>query len=164
MPTSARPDAAAVHRWLEQLAGEWSYRTETTMAPGEPPSVDTGGEHVRAIGGGWIVAEGRSDEPGGGLGTTILTLGFDPAKGRVVGTVVSSAMPVLWIYDGALDPAANALTLDTEGPSLVREGETGRYRDTIELRGDGERVLTSRFLDDDGAWRAFMTTRYRRRG
>jgi hypothetical protein len=148
-------------RWLQRLVGDWTYESEASPAPGEPPASDAGTERVRALGGAWVLCEGRSDAPGGGLGTTLMTLGYDPGKRRVVGTFVASTMPQLWIYEGGLDPEA-VLTLETEGPSLTREGETGRYRDTIAFRGDDHRVHTSRFLGDHGEWQAFMTTTYRR--
>jgi hypothetical protein len=32
-----------------------------------------------------------------------------------------------------------------------------RYQDTIELKSDAHRVLSSSFLGDDGAWHRFMT-------
>ena len=40
----------------------------------------------------WLLAEGRSEMPGGGTGTMLITLGFDPARGRYVGTWVGSLM------------------------------------------------------------------------
>ncbi len=150
------------HRWLERLVGEWTYEMEASMKPGEPPApMDRGRESVRSLEGLWIVAEGRSEMPeGGGSATTIMTLGFDPAKEKFVGTFVGSMMPSLWIYEGALD--GDVLTLDTEGPSFTAEGRMAKYRDTIELKSDGHRVLTSTCQNEDGSWTHFMTAHYRR--
>ncbi len=151
------------HRWLERLVGEWTYESEAEAAPGEPPLKDTGTESVRSLGGVWVVCEGRGELPGGGTQTTLMTLGYDPAKQRYVGTFVGSMMPQMWIYEGEMDPASGVLALDSEGPSYTTEGETARYRDRIELRSDDHRVMTSSYLGDDGEWHEFMTSHYRRK-
>ena len=147
-------------RWLEGLVGEWRYESEAG-APGQPTTRDTGTERVRVLGGGWVACEGQGDAAEGGLGSTLMTLAFDPERGRVVGAVVATMMTFLWVYDGTLG-ADGVLTLETEGPSLVREGEMGRYRDTIAFDGPDRRVQTSSFLDGHGRWQRFMTTEYER--
>ena len=157
----------AEHRWLERLVGEWRYESEETAgpgaaAPGAAPARYTGSESVRSLDGVWVLCEGRGDAPGGPASTTVMTLGYDPARGRCAGTFVGSMMTHLWLYEGELDPAGTVLTLETEGPSFMDDGTTGRYRDVIELLGADRRVLTSNFLGPDGAWRPFMTTQYRR--
>jgi Protein of unknown function (DUF1579) len=108
------------------------------------------------------LCEGRGQVPGGGIATTIMTLGYDPAKRRFVGTFIGSMMTNLWVYDGELDAAAKVLTLDSEGPSFSEEGKMARYKDVIEIKSDDRRVLTSSFLGDDGKWHQFMTANYRR--
>ena len=45
------------------------------------------------------------------VGTTLMTLGYDPRKKRFVGTFVGSMMTNLWIYDGELDKDERVLTL-----------------------------------------------------
>ena len=150
------------HQWLQQLVGEWTFE-HPPCAPDQPPT--TGAETVRSLGGVWIVCEGRFEMPGGVPGVTIMTLGFDPAKKRFVGTFVGSMMTNLWIYEGSL--AANVLTLDAEGTGFTPEGKlTGkmaRYQDIIELTSDGQRTLTSNILGDDGKWTQFMQAHYRRK-
>ncbi len=74
------------HQWLQKLAGEWTYDSEATMKPGEPPMKSNGTESVRSLGGFWIVAEGQGEMPGCGPATTLMTLGYDPPKKRYVGT------------------------------------------------------------------------------
>ncbi len=150
------------HRWLEQLLGEWTTEMEAAMEPGGPPVKHRGTESVRSLDGAWIVCEGRAEMPGGGTGITIMTLGYDPAKQRYVGTFIGSMMTNLWIYEGELDAAGKVLTLDTEGLSFAGGGKTAKYKDTIELKSDDHRVLTSRFLGEDGTWTEFMTANYRR--
>ena len=150
------------HQWLQQLVGEWTFE-QPPCAPGQPPS--TGGETVRSLGGVWILCEGRFEMPGGGQGVTIMTLGYDPAKKRFVGTFVGSMMTNLWIYEGSLN--GNVLTLDAEGPGFSPEGKpTGKmakYKDVIEITSDGQRTLTSNILGEDGKWTQFMQAQYRRK-
>jgi hypothetical protein len=91
----------------------------------------------------------------------ILTLGYDPQKERFVGTWIGSMMTNLWGYEGELDPAERVLTLNTEGPNMAGDG-TAKYQETIEVISDDHRVFKSRVLGDDGQWREFMTSHYRR--
>ena len=66
------------HQWLQKLVGEWTYEAAATMAPDQPPTQCQGSEHVRALGGLWILAESQGEMPGGGAATAVLTLGYDP--------------------------------------------------------------------------------------
>lgn len=150
------------HAWLERLVGEWEGEIEASMGPGQPPMKHRSKESVRSLGGVWVLCEGRSEMPGGGTGTTLMTLGYDPARKRYVGTFVGSMMTNMWVYDGAMGAAGSVLTLDTEGPSFTAEGKTAKYQDIIEIKDDDHRVLSSRFLGDDGQWHHFMTANYRR--
>jgi hypothetical protein len=151
------------HHWLQQLVGDWSFETECVMGPGQPPIRTSGTETVRSIGGLWVIGEGNGSMPGGGSCTMLLTLGFDPAKGRFVGTFVASMMAGLWTYEGALDREQRILTLDTEGPAVSGDGRLARYQDIVELPAGGGRLLRSRILGEDGQWSEFMVARYTRR-
>ena len=91
-----------------------------------------------------------------------MTLGYDPARKRFVGTFIGSMMTHLWVYDGALDAAGKVLTLDAEGPTSPAEGKMAKYQDIIEFKSDDHRVLSSQMLGDDGKWHHFMTANYRR--
>jgi hypothetical protein len=110
----------------------------------------------------WTVAEGTCEMPGGGTGTTLMTLGYDPQRKRYVGTWVGSMMSHLWIYDGELDAAKRVLTLESEGPSMAGDGSMSKYRDVIEIIDDNHRTLSSYMPTDDGKWQNFMTAHYRR--
>ena len=66
-----------------------------------------------------MIAEGRGQMPGGGTGTTVMTLGYDSARQRFVGTFIASMMTHLWVYKGVLNDAGTELTLETEGPVVV---------------------------------------------
>ncbi|MBX6373514.1 MAG: DUF1579 domain-containing protein [Acetobacteraceae bacterium] len=154
----------AEHRWLQRLVGEWSFEAECAAPePGQPAQKSTGVETVRTLGGLWLVAEGRGEMPGGGgFATTLMTLGYDPRRGRFVGTWAGSMMTHLWIYEGTLDAAGKVLTLDTEGPDFTAEGKLAKYQDIITIESDDHRVLTSRWLGADGRWHGLTTAHYRR--
>lgn len=158
-----KSEPRAEHEWLKRLVGEWAFDSKCQMEPGQPPAQTSGTESVRAVGDLWVVGEGQGSMPGGGTCSMIITLGFDPAKERFVGTFIVSIMPGLWIYDGVLDPTGRKLTLDTEGPAMSANGSRrARYQDIIELPEDGGRLLRSRMLDEAGSWNEFMVARYRR--
>ena len=151
------------HRWLQQLVGEWTYEAVAPAQPGKPPQRWAGTEQVRALGGLWVQLEGQGPMPGGGQATTVMTLGFDPQRGRYVGTWIGSMMTHLWLYDGELDASGRVLTLASEGPSMAGDGKMARYRDVIELKGDDERTLTGLVQGDAGTWQQLMSVTYRRR-
>jgi hypothetical protein len=153
----------AEHHWLDKLVGEWAFEGEGVMEPDKPPMKWEGTENVRSIGGLWIVAEGEGEMPGGGPATTIMTLGYDPQKGRYVGTFIGSMMPHMWLYEGELDAKQKVLTLHTEGPNMAAEGSMAPFKDVIEIKSDDHRILTSHMQDDEGNWRQFMTAHYHRK-
>jgi hypothetical protein len=85
-----------------------------------------------------------------------MTVGFDPEKGRYVGTFIGSMMANLWLYEGLLDSAKNRLPLETEGPAFGRDG-TCKYRDTIEIVDQNRWLFTSEYQDKSGQWIRFMS-------
>ena len=94
----------------------------------------------------------------------MMTVGFDPARGRFVGTFVSSMMTHLWPYDGSLDVERNILSLESEGPSFAGDGTTAKYIDAIELVSDDHRILRASVVGGDGTRNEFMVAHYRRVG
>lgn len=151
------------HQWLQKLVGEWTCEGEAVMEPGKPPVTWEGTETVRSLGGLWTVAEGQGEMPGGGVSTSLMTLGYDTQKKHYVGTFVTSMMTSLWVYEGSLDADGKVLTLDTVGPDMAAEGKMASYKDVVEFRTDDHRVMTSHILAADGQWHSFMTATYRRR-
>ena len=152
------------HVWLQQFVGEWASEMDCAMGPGQPRQTSTGTESVRSLGGLWTLGEGKGEMPGCGPATTLMTLGFDPGKGRFVGTFTGSMMTHLWIYDGFLDETGTVLTLETEGPSFAGDGKMAKYRDIMTVLSPDHRVLTSNVPGEDGSWTEFMTAHYRRTG
>jgi hypothetical protein len=160
-PAASTPAPQPEHRWLRKLIGDWTY--ETAFGPEHPGATGTGTERGRAIGELWVQLEGAGTMGGADdTATTILTLGFDTARRRFTGTWIGSMMTHQWLYDGELDAAHDRLTLTSEGPSMIEEGKTARYRDVIEFQGDNQRTLTGSMQQADGTWTSFMTVTYRR--
>jgi hypothetical protein len=143
------------HAWLQQLVGEWTYEVDGEEKVG-------GREIIKPIGPLWIVGESEFTMPGGGTGTARITVGFDPQKGRFVGTWIGSMMTYLWVYDGELDASGRVLTLAADGPSMTGDGKTARYEDIIEMRSDGHRLFRARVQGDNGEWQQMMSAEYRR--
>lgn len=151
------------HEWLQQLVGDWTAEMTCSMGPDQPPSETKGTEAVRSLGGVWTLGDGQGECPDGTPVTSLMTLGFDPAKGRFVGSFIASMMTMIWHYDGALSADGRSLVLDTEGPSMAGDGSMAKYQDTITFLSPDHRTLTSRALGPDGQWNEFMTAHYRRR-
>jgi hypothetical protein len=153
-------DPRPEHRWLQQIVGDWTHYDERSEAAGsvEAPWRET----VRPLGHLWVLCEAWGNMPGGAPGRTVMTLGYDPARKRYVGTFVGSMMSNLWVYEGTMDPEGRALTLETEGPVMDGDGRIAPYRDVIELDGPDRRFLTSYMQREDGEWTQIMRMEYRR--
>jgi hypothetical protein len=107
----------------------------------------------------WIVAEGISTAADKPL-TSILTLGYDPARQKYVGTWIDSTTSHLWSYEGTVDAAGKALTLESEGPGAG--GKPCRFRDVIEFQDGDHKTVTSSIRGEDGTWTTYSTVSYRR--
>lgn len=151
------------HQWLTSLVGDWTFESECSMGPEHPPMKSSGKETVRSIGGLWIVGEGEGTMPDGGIGTTLISLGYDPAKKRYLGTWIGSMMTHMWIYDGEMDASGKILTLSAEGPSFTDPTKTTMYQDIIEIKDDNHRILRSQYQGENGEWTHFMTAHYKRK-
>lgn len=156
-------DPQKQHEWLKRLVGEWTTESESPAEPGQEAEKLTGEETVRMLGDVWVVLEGRSQMPGGGEGRSLMTVGYDPQKGRFVGAWHGSMMTNLWVYDGELSEDGRELRLDSEGPSFSGDGTIDKYRDVIEIVSEDHRLLKGHVLGADGQWNQFMTVHYRRK-
>lgn len=151
----------AEHEWLQQLVGEWQC---------EMPYDESGKTHmvteiIRPIGDLWIQMETNGKTPSGTPFTSQLTLGFDPKKGKFVGSWIGSPMSYLWVYEGTLNESKTRLTLNSEGP--MPDGENVnmvKVKEIIEIRGPNERTFSSSILGNDGEWKQLFITTSRRVG
>lgn len=158
-PGMLNPAASPEHDWLRRLVGEW----DVVDGAGET-GIGDWTESVRPIGDYWIQAEGRGSLPGGsGAAVMLMTLGYDPRRGRFVGTWCGSMMTHMFVYEGGLDPTGRILALDTTGPDMADPTRTSRYRDTVTILDDETRELRGEILAEDGTWKPLMQATYRRR-
>lgn len=151
----------AEHRWLDALLGHWEFTHECQMGPGEAPSKTTGKAVGRTMGGLWLLLDCSGDTPPMGPWTSQFTLGFDPFKGRFVGSFIASMMTYLWTYDGQLDADGKRLVLDADGPRMDGQG-MAKYQDLFEIVSPDHWLLRSQMLGDDGQWQQFMQGHHRR--
>lgn len=158
----AKQEPKEEHKWLAKLVGSWTCEADCGMGPDGSPIKTKGKETVRTLDGIWMVAEGVMESPSGEPGLTMMTLGFDPQKGKFIGSWVGSMMTNMWVYEGELDTGKKILTLNTTGPDFVTPGKECKYQDIIEIVSDDHRILKSRALGPDGNWNEFMTVHYNR--
>lgn len=137
--------------FLDALVGDWTY--EGRGVPDDRP-IRTGTETVvrRGV---WLVIESDDDAR--------FQLAFDPATNAVTGDFVHWQEPGLWTYRGAVE-ADGKLHLRSRGPSFDVEGQETDYDDVFEILSPDTRRLTGRLVGQDGQWRDFTVTDYRRKG
>jgi hypothetical protein len=146
------------HAFLQKLVGHWEMIGDTA------DSEQTWRETVRSLHGVWFLAEGKGKMPDGAEGSSLLTLGYDPARRNFVGSWIGSMMNHFWVYEGALEADGSALLLDTTGPDFENAGKTARYRERLAFEDDDNRTFSSHLMTPEGSWRQFMLARYRRIG
>ena len=86
------------HKWLQQMAGNWTYESEVLMGPDQPFMKRSGTKVVQASGDYWILAEGHGPMPEGEPATMVNTAGYDPNMEKFVATWFGSMMTKLWAY------------------------------------------------------------------
>lgn len=150
------------HEWLKRFVGEWEFTAECSMGPNKPSETTKGSEKARMFGELWVIGEMTSGMPGGGEMKSIITLGYDPLKGKFVGTWVGAMMTQLFVYEGELDEATQTLPLNTVGPSWTDPKKTAHYQDVVQFLDSDRRLFWSQVRGDDGQWFRFMTAEYRR--
>ena len=153
---------APEHQWLQQLVGEWRTEQEMTMEAGQPTQKAEGHESVKSLGGLWSLSEGTGKMPDGTEMTYYAGLGYDVSLAAYRGFFIASMSSHLWKYDCELSADGKAMTMNCVGPSMVKDGETANYRDTIEIVDANHRTLTATGQDENGEWQVYMKTHYTR--
>jgi len=158
------PAATEHHLWLKQFIGEWESEAEMQMAPDQPADKAKGREKVRGLGDMWIISDFEADMPGGlGKMTAVMTVGYDPEKGKYIGTWVDSMTSFMWKYEGTVDETGKILTLNSVGPNMMTGVGTANYRDITEFKSPDHRVLTAQAEGPDGTWVTYMTAHYHKK-
>ncbi|MFB2550942.1 DUF1579 domain-containing protein [Ensifer soli] len=150
------------HAFLQRLVGEWvavsERHGETTRGAEDLNWVET----TRSVGGLWFISEGHGTMPDGDPAHMVMTLGYDAEAGHYVGTWIGSMMTKLWIYKGWVEADGHTLILEAEGPRMDGEG-TALYRDVITLLDDDHRRFAGSIQQEDGAFREFMSSDFKRK-
>jgi hypothetical protein len=144
------------HAFLERLVGTWDVHAPDMT--GERPWTET----VRSLHGIWFVAEGTGEMSDGKPATTVLTLGYDSAKGKYIGNWIGSMMDYMWVYEGEVDASGKVLSLYTNGPAFTGDG-LADYREQITFTDDDHRSFVSSAKQPDGTWKQFMEAHYARK-
>lgn len=158
------PEPQNEHRWLLQLVGDWNFEHECNMGPDQPPLKSSGKQTTRSLGDLWIIGDIVGALPDRSPSYSVITLGFDIARSKFVGSFIASCMTHFWPYEGSLDASGKVLTLDSEGPSFAGDGTMAKFQDIIEIIDENHHTMTSRFQDADGNWIHFMHGTYQRAG
>ena len=150
------------HEWLHQLAGDWEADLEVSAGPGQPPLKLKSTDNTRRIGGYWIVTQGEVVASAMPFARS-LTLGYDPQAKKFMGIWVDSSSTYLGKYEGSLDAAGKALTLEGMTPSPFDPSKLVPVREVIELKGPDQKVTTTSLKGDDGNWMTLVTVNARRK-
>lgn len=153
-------EATEEHRWLQKLAGSWSFEGQCQTPEGTTKQKGT--QIIRPFGDYWVLAEGVTETDGGPM-KSIITLGFDPEKKKFVGSFIATMMTHFWIYEGELDAAKNVLPLRSQGPRFDGKPGYAWYEDTIKVVSPNEYLFSGRVQGDDGKWTEFIETTYTRK-
>jgi len=148
------------HEWLMHLVGSWATETHCIMDAEGTEASFAGRETFRALGDVWVVGQqemGPEDAPDI---SSVISLGYDSARKRYVGTWVGSPMDYLVTYDGSRE--GDVLTLDAEAPDIADPSKTAHYQDILEIVSPDERIFRSQMLQPDGSWKQFMRAVCRR--
>lgn len=157
MPPMPKPTDE--HRWLQQLVGDWTFSGECQTPEGSMPQ--SGRQTIRPFGDLWLQIESEN-EAGGEVMRSIITLGYDPASAKFVGSFIATMMTHFWVYEGVRQPDGKTLPLKCKGPRFDGAPGLADYEDVITIIAKDTYELRGRVKQDDGTWVDFMTTRYTR--
>lgn len=149
----------AEHAWLDQFLGTWTFVTDSQMPEGKIQTCGTA--TCRSLGGLWLIFESSWTSSEGETHTTLITLGYDSAKSKYVGTFVGSMMADFWHYVGELEDGKR-LPLLSEGPKFDGSGRCA-YRDTFIAIDQDTWLFTGELQGDDGNWVEFMSSKHTRK-
>lgn len=148
------PTSRTEHKWLKQFAGEWTSVSTTT---GQHM---TGTMTARMVGQYWV-ANTYEATVGGMPFEALQTIGYDPRKGKYIGTWVDSMMNHMWMYEGSVDASGKKIVLEAEGPDYTT-GKMAKYRDCYEFKTPDLFIATSEMQGGDGKWTTIMTAEVKR--
>lgn len=154
----AMPKPGAEHQLLAAKAGVWDATLEMMGSPTKSTGVST---VTVACGGFWVVDDFKADMGGmpfHGHGAT----GYDPAKGKYVGSWIDSMTPSLMTLEGTMDKAGKVLTMSGMAPGM--DGKPVMHR-MVTTQVDATTQTFEMFVPGpDGKDMKVMTITYKKRG
>lgn len=113
------PQPTAEHAMVQKAVGHWEG-TVTMSYPGMPETPTPATEDVRSAGPFWVLSDFRStfmEAPYEGHGA----FGYDPGRGKYVGTWLDNMSSYLSIMEGEYDEATYTLTMTWNAPDMTGE-------------------------------------------
>lgn len=170
-PESTQADPAACvsqptpqHKILAQDEGTWDATVSTYMeGPDSQPLVSKGVETNTLIGGLWLVSDFQGEffgQPFHGRAQC----GYDPQKGKYVGTWVDSMTARLTLMEGTYDAKAKTLTMLTDGEDPTTHKPT-KEKHVTEYKDENTRSHTMYVQGEmtGGSFAKMMDISYTRR-
>jgi hypothetical protein len=156
------PQPTAEHKILAADEGTWDATIKSFMAgPDAEPSVSKGTEVNTILAGGlWMVSAFEGEFAGAkfeGRGQ----FGYDPVKGKYVGTWVDSMSPTISMLEGSYDAKTRTMTYAGEGIDPESKAKYMQKMVTT-TKEDGSRVFTL-YMKFDKDEVKFMEITYRKR-
>jgi hypothetical protein len=143
---------------FEKDVGTWDAVIKVFGAPGQVVNETKGVANNHLIAAGrWLVMDFKGD--GGFEGHGIY--GFDPARGKYVGTWVDTMRTALAQLEGTWD--ADKRTMTFVGEMKTADGRTVRWREVTEHVDDRTQVYRSIVPTPDGKEHVALEVVYRRR-
>jgi hypothetical protein len=153
------PKPTAEHQKLMAGVGTWDAVVEMMGEDGKP-TTNKGVSEITSIGGFWLVDDFKSsmgDVPFHGHGT----MGYDPAKGKYVGTWIDSWSTSVMVMEGTYDAAKKAMTMSGMGQGM--DGKPVMHRMVTTEKDANTRVFEMFVPGPDGKEMKVMTITYTRR-
>ncbi|HZN41296.1 MAG TPA: DUF1579 domain-containing protein [Planctomycetota bacterium] len=153
------PKPAPEHQKLTASVGTWDAVVEMMGEDGKPQTNKAVSE-ITAIGGLWVIDDFKGSMGGAdfhGHGTT----GYDPAKGKYIGTWIDSWSTSIMTLEGTYDAAKKALTMSGTGPGM--DGKPVLHHMVTTEKDANTRVFEMFVPGPDGKAMKIMTITYTRR-
>jgi len=150
------PRPGPEHEVFLKDVGVWDATVEVKLAPA--PQISSGeARNSLACGGLWLVTEFRNESGFEGRGL----YGYDPARGKYVGTWIDSMRTFMVLSDGEYDASTRTMILRTEHTDPT--GRTMRWREVTRTVDDDTQVWSQIMTAPDGREFETMTVTYRRK-
>jgi Protein of unknown function (DUF1579) len=149
------------HKILAVEEGVWDAEITTTV-PGQDAIKSKGLETNRLIGGKWLISDFKGEffgSPFEGHGVN----GYDPKKGKYVGTWVDSMSQHIDVLEGTYDEKTKTLTLNSDSVNPAN-GKPMKLRLETQFKDDETRTFSEYVqMDGEKSFTKFMEVKYSKR-